>query len=47
VSELDAWREKLVATGCEVIDGIPIPNFRRLEFRDPFGNRVEFLENTI
>ena len=24
--------------------GIPIPNYRRFEFRDPFGNRVEFLK---
>ena len=23
-----------------------IPNYRRFEFRDPFGNRVEFLEST-
>lgn len=44
VADLDAWRDKLVANGCAIIDGIPIPDYRRLEFRDPFANRVEFLE---
>ena len=44
VSDLEHWRNKLTANGCSVTDGIPIPNYRRFEFRDPFGNRVEFLE---
>ncbi|CAN5581321.1 VOC family protein [soil metagenome] len=44
VEDLENWREKLQKKGIKVIGGIPIPNFRRFEFRDPFGNRVEFLE---
>lgn len=44
VTDLASWREKLAANGCDIIDGIPIPNVDRFEFRDPFGNRVEFLE---
>lgn len=44
VTDLDGWGRKLKESGCKVIDGIPIPNYRRFEFRDPFGNRVEFLE---
>ncbi len=44
VTDLEGWKERLAAIGCEVRDGIPIPNFRRFECRDPFGNRVEFLE---
>ncbi len=44
VSDLEAWQEKLVANGRTVVDGIQIPNYKRFEFRDPFGNRVEFLE---
>ncbi|HMJ08814.1 MAG TPA: VOC family protein [Pyrinomonadaceae bacterium] len=44
VDNLPDWRERLVDEGIEIIDGIQIPNFRRFEFRDPFGNRVEFLE---
>ena len=45
VSDLEAWREKLTANGCAIMDGIPIPGYLRFEFRDPFGNRVEFLEH--
>jgi catechol 2,3-dioxygenase-like lactoylglutathione lyase family enzyme len=44
VTDLETWRHTLTTNGCETIDGIPIPNYRRFEFRDPFGNRVEFLE---
>jgi len=34
----------LAGAGVEVLDGIPIPGYARLEFRDPFGNRVELIE---
>jgi catechol 2,3-dioxygenase-like lactoylglutathione lyase family enzyme len=44
VEGLDAWRSKLAAGGIEIIEGIPIPGYNRFEFRDPFGNRVEFIE---
>ena len=44
VENLDGWREKLFENKTEILDGVPIPNYRRFEFRDPFGNRVEFLE---
>ena len=44
VAHIDEWRQKLIARGCSVTDGIPIPNYDRFEFRYPFGNRVEFLE---
>jgi catechol 2,3-dioxygenase-like lactoylglutathione lyase family enzyme len=44
VTDLDGWREKLTANDCSILDGIPIPGYNRFEFRDPFGNRVEFLE---
>jgi len=44
VENLDAWREKLESSGVKIIEGVPIPNYSRFEFRDPFGNRVEFLE---
>jgi catechol 2,3-dioxygenase-like lactoylglutathione lyase family enzyme len=45
VDGLEAWRSKLVAAGIEVLEGVPIPGYRRFEFRDPFGNRVEFIES--
>jgi len=44
VENLAAWREKLLENKVEILEGIPIPNYQRFEFRDPFGNRVEFLE---
>jgi len=46
VDDLDTWRRTLVKGGYDVKDGIPIPGYDRFEFRDPFGNRVEFLEKT-
>ena len=44
VVDLPGWRERLAAAGIEAIEGVPIPGHRRFEFRDPFGNRVEFIE---
>ena len=44
VKGLDDWRARLIENDIEILDGIPIPNYNRFEFRDPFGNRVEFLE---
>ena len=41
---IDGWRDRLAAAGVEVIEGIPIPGRDRFEFRDPFGNRVEFIQ---
>lgn len=47
VDDLESWREKLTANGCDTTEGIRIPGFERFEFRDPFGNRIEFLERII
>ena len=44
VKNLDNWRRILETRNIAVVDGIQIPNYRRFEFRDPFGNRIEFLE---
>ena len=44
VDDLDAMRSKLAGEKIDIIDGIPIPGYSRFEFRDPFGNRVEFLQ---
>lgn len=42
--DLESWRARLADRGIEILDGIPIPGYSRFEFRDPFGNRVEFLQ---
>src|SRR5215471_211591 len=44
VEDLENWRERLRDHKVEILDGIPIPGYSRFEFRDPFGNRVEFLQ---
>ena len=46
VENLGDWRKVLSAHDIAITDGIQIPGYRRFEFRDPFGNRVEFLERT-
>ncbi len=46
VENLNSWRERLETSGVKIIEGIPIPDYSRFEFRDPFGNRVEFLEKS-
>jgi catechol 2,3-dioxygenase-like lactoylglutathione lyase family enzyme len=45
VDDVERWRERLGDCGIKVIDGTPIPGYHRFEFRDPFGNRVEFLSS--
>ena len=44
VDDLSSLRNMLTENGIAIIDGIPIPGYLRFEFRDPFGNRVEFLQ---
>lgn len=44
VDDLDAWRRHLADHGISTERGIPIPGHRRFEFRDPFGNRVELIQ---
>jgi catechol 2,3-dioxygenase-like lactoylglutathione lyase family enzyme len=44
VTDLQGWRKKLQAVDIRILDSIQIPDWSRFEFRDPFGNRVEFLE---
>lgn len=46
VEDLEGWRSKLENYGIKILEGIPIPEYNRFEFRDPFGNRVEFLEKS-
>ena len=46
VTDLPKWRDQLLKRGIPVIDSAPIPGYARFEFRDPFGNRVEFVQPT-
>ncbi len=44
VDDLADWRSKLAAIGIEMDELIPIPGYDRFECRDPFGNRLEFIQ---
>ncbi|MGM0898334.1 MAG: VOC family protein [Bacillota bacterium] len=44
VEDLSYWRERLEAQGLEILEAVPIPGYDRFEFRDPFGNRVELIQ---
>lgn len=41
VDDVDAYRERLSATGVTIIEATPIPGRPRFFCRDPFGNLVE------
>ncbi|WP_153722888.1 VOC family protein [Sporosarcina cascadiensis] len=44
VYDIKHWRSVLGEIHVQVIEGVPIPGFDRFEFRDPFGNRVEMIQ---
>jgi catechol 2,3-dioxygenase-like lactoylglutathione lyase family enzyme len=44
VDDVPYWRDRLVAAGLTLADSVPIPGFERFETRDPFGNRIEFIQ---
>ncbi len=44
VDELDKWLLVLSSAGLTIITGEPIPGYERFETRDPFGNRLEFIQ---
>ena len=44
VDDVAAWQTILRGAGIEMAESIPIEGFNRFEFRDPFGNRVEFIQ---
>jgi catechol 2,3-dioxygenase-like lactoylglutathione lyase family enzyme len=47
ISDLEMWRMHLQDHGVPILESIPIPGFKRLECRDPFGNRIEFIERDM
>lgn len=44
VDDVEYWRVLLEGQGCTILDSVPIPGYLRFETRDPFGNRVEFIQ---
>ncbi|MEZ4517000.1 MAG: VOC family protein [Chloroflexota bacterium] len=47
VDDLKAWRSKLAEAGLTIGQSVPIPGYDRFECRDPFGNRIEFIQPKI
>ncbi|MDT8860836.1 VOC family protein [Alkalihalobacillus sp. MEB130] len=44
VEDVSYWKEVLEKNNIKILDSVPIPNYERFEFRDPFGNRVEMIK---
>lgn len=44
VDDLAAWHDRLTANGAVIKESIQFPGFNRFESRDPFGNRIEFIQ---
>ncbi|MGH2536763.1 MAG: GNAT family N-acetyltransferase [Candidatus Promineifilaceae bacterium] len=44
VNNLEAWRGRLAEAGVAVQTDAPLPGYRRLKLRDPFGNGIELIE---
>jgi len=44
VTELERWRTRLVAQDVPILESVPIPGYSRFECRDPFCNRLEFIQ---
>ena len=44
VSDLELLKSGLAQRGIKWNDNSPVPGFVRGDIRDPFGNRIEFLQ---
>ena len=44
VDDVGAWRTRLAERGVAPAEQPPIPGYDRFEIRDPFGNRIEFIQ---
>jgi len=44
VDDLKYWRNRLIDNEVSPVESIPIPGYDRFEARDPFGNRIEFIQ---
>ena len=44
VEDLEPIKRRLEKAGLPLKEGLPIPGMKRFESRDPFGNRLEFVQ---
>ena len=47
VANLDDVRRFLEKNGIRIKEDLPIPEFRKFSFYDPFDNRIELLERIV
>lgn len=47
VQNLPAWRDHLTQHDLTITNSTPIPGYQRFECRDPFGNRIELIEEIV
>lgn len=45
VNDIAYWEKLLNENSVTILDSVPIPGYKRFEFRDPFGNRVEMIQS--
>jgi catechol 2,3-dioxygenase-like lactoylglutathione lyase family enzyme len=44
VDDLNYWRQRMIENEVTPVESIPVPGYDRFEARDPFGNRIEFIQ---
>ena len=44
VDDAEQWRQRMLAADVTPVEGHAIPGYDRFEARDPFGNRIEFIQ---
>jgi catechol 2,3-dioxygenase-like lactoylglutathione lyase family enzyme len=44
VDNLEYWRNRMIENEITPVEAISIPGYDRFEARDPFGNRIEFIQ---
>jgi catechol 2,3-dioxygenase-like lactoylglutathione lyase family enzyme len=47
VTDVEHWRQRMKDAGIEPLQSVAIDGFERFEARDPFGNRIEFIQRTV
>jgi catechol 2,3-dioxygenase-like lactoylglutathione lyase family enzyme len=45
IADLEAFRTKLASAGIPITPDNTLPNVRRFYAADPFGNRLEFIQD--
>jgi catechol 2,3-dioxygenase-like lactoylglutathione lyase family enzyme len=44
VQDIDSWQNHLTENNIDIQKELPIPGVNRFSIRDPFNNRIEFIE---